>query len=225
MRRSFGFLAVLAGVLVLACSDPNNPPTATAPPPVPSFSANPASNGSVVYRSNEGWWVWYWEDEDRQLFAFHSNIEFVPAVCGAIPLWNAMSFHEVVSGKYPAGEELIHELKKAPEVFIYVFSGGMPTDCGALPIATGTGHLVSTASDLLRCPWTAARRGDAGPSACRTAMDRPQAVTWGAMAEGQLMGRDGQLYHYNGESRATLTGGPSGNYAEHTRIYLRPLGQ
>ncbi len=228
MRRSFRFSALLAGILMLACSDPNHTPTATLPPRVPGFSANPASWGTLVFRTNDDVYFWWWTDVDRRLIAIQGNFDWVKIFCQGTWISDEMSVQTVVSRRYPPDSVLAHFLAKIPEAYISIVSGvpeEMPNVCE--PIASGMGRVVSTSSDVARCPpgWgSSARRGGAGPSACAEE-ERPQAIVWGSMAEGQLVGRDGQAYHYNGEFRATYTGGPSGNYVEHARINLQHAAQ
>ncbi len=211
MRRSFRFLAVLACALPLACSDTSTAPTATAPPPAPRLSANPESNGSMIYRY-EGWAWWYWQDNEQQLVAVHSSFDAPKLWCENTWVAYPVSLQDVVSGKYGEGEWLVHTLIKAPETYIYVFSGTLPWSnfdyCH--PIASGVGHFVYTDNDVL---------------AEDAESDRPQANAWGVQAVGELTGPGGQRYHYNGHLRATWRPGDSSVIHQQVLLNLQPIGQ
>ncbi len=210
MRRSFRFLALLACALPLACSDTSRTPTATAPPPVPRLSANPESNGSMIYRSEPGFAWWFWQDTEQQLVAVHSNYNAPMLWCEGT--WDAypVSMQDVVSGRYGAGEWLVHRFLKAPETYIFVFSGTLPWSnfdyCH--PIASGVGRFVTTNNDVLA-----------------EQSDRPQANAWGVQAEGELTGAGGQRYHYNGHLRATWRPGDSSVIHQQVLLNLQPIGQ
>ncbi len=100
---------------------------------MPRLSANPASNGALTFRGEWGWWYWHWTDINNNLVACHANFQVPEAFCGGTPLWTPPFVQSVVSGKYPVEEELVLFLQKAPEAFIYVYSG-FPT-CESVRIA------------------------------------------------------------------------------------------
>ncbi len=206
MRPSFRFLAILACALPLACSDTSTTPTAAAPP-VPRFEANPASNGTMIYRYGWDAW-WFWPDVDKQLVAVHGSFDPVQGFCYNNWFGNGTSWQDVVSGKYGEGEWLVHMLVRAPEAYIYVYSGTLSTINFCQPLAGGTGHFVSTDSDV-----------NADQS------DRLRANAWGVRAEGKLVGQDGQLYHYNAHFLHTWRPADPSTSHEQVLINLQPIGR
>ncbi len=164
----------------------------------------------MIYRSEAGFAWWFWQDTEQQLVAVHSNYNAPMLWCENTWLAYPVSMQDVVSGKYGAGEWLVHRFLKAPETYIFVFSGTLPWSnfdyCH--PIASGVGHFVYTDNDVLA-----------------EQSDRLQANAWGVQVEGQLTGEGGQRYHYNGHLRATWRPGEFSTIHEQVLLNLQPIGQ
>ncbi len=203
MRRSLRFLAVLACALPLACSDTSTAPT--APPPVPSLSANPASNGSVVVRWND-WagWMWVgWYDPGLDVIGVFASGD-IPALCaGQAGAFLPSDWKYVASGRF---EDLYHSIATFPEMYLFIYDGGWTTfDLCTAPIMRGMGTARLTDND--RNPY-GVRAGNG-------------ANAWGFMASGQVTDANGQAYRFSGHVRGV--NGPDGSYREETTMNLQPL--
>ncbi len=205
MRRSFRFLAVLACALPLACSDTSTTPTATVPPPVPSLSANPASNGSVIIYFDDwvGWWYVAWYDPGLDVIGAITSYNMVAGCAGGDPAVLPSDWKVVQSGKF---ENLYHGIAKMPEMYVFIYDGGWDTWGICMPpIMRGTGTARLTDSD--RSP-TGVPAGNG-------------ARAWGVMANGQVTDGNGQAYRYSGHVRGVTN--PDGTYKEELSINLFPI--
>lgn len=196
MRSSFRFLAILACAMPLACADSSAP---TAPPPSPSFSANPESNGSVVqYNTTTGLWWSGWYDPGRDQIAIISNMD-APPFCQTPTTATEVNWKVVTSGNIA---NLYHVVAKVPEVFVYIFEGGWdtwwPIHCA--PIMSGTGTARLTDSD-----YATAGNG---------------VEAFGYTASGQVTDGEGQAYRFSGHQRVVFS--PNGNH-EKGFINLQPV--
>ncbi len=201
MSRSMRFLAILACALPLACSDTSTAPTATAPPPVPRLDANPASNGSLIFRFDDwpGWWYVAWYDADLDVIGALAPADIVAVCAGQEPPIVPSDWKVVQSGTV---QDLYHIVAKMPETYIFIYDGGWDTwNFCKPPIMRGMGTAVLTDNDQISV-------GNGGRA-------------WGIMASGQVVDGDGQTYRYSGHVRGV--GRPDGTYREELAIYLRPL--
>ncbi len=205
MRRSFRFLAVLACALPLACSDMSTTPTATAPPPVPSLSANPASNGSVILHFNDwtGWFWVGWYDPGLDVIAALAGFDFVATCAGQDPAFTASDWKVVQSGRV---YDLYHTIAKLPEPYIFIYDGGWDTwNFCQPPIMRGMGTAMLTDNDRSTTGVPAGKGANA----------------WGLMASGQVTDGNGQAYRFSGHVRGVNT--PDGGYREELSMNLQPL--
>ncbi len=171
MLRSLRFLAILACAMPLACADTSNTPTATTPPPVPSFSANPSSNGAILTRYDWGFTAMLDTDPRNGLAAMYSSAE---AACLGTPT-HLISVLQVI--RRPEDQFMMLGLLKAPDLFIKVWQE--PFDpCVTPPLAAGTGHVAASSSDVF--------------------MLGPNAAVVRLTAEATLYGPEGQPYHFTG---------------------------
>ncbi len=203
MRRSFHFLAMLACAMPLACSDSSNTPT--APAPLPSFSANPASNGSIVAHW-DGWAGWMsvgWYDAGPDMIALLATGD-VPSMCAdRDPAFVASDWKFVASGRH---EQLYHSIATFPEMYIFIYDGGLSTwDICQPPIMTGMGTARLTDSDRT-VDGSRATNG---------------AHAFGLMASGQVSDGHGQTYRFSGHVRSVEN--PDGTERQETLINLQPL--
>ncbi len=196
MQRSLRFLAVLACAMPLACADTSAP---TAPAPGPSFSANPASNGSVIGQvaGADDWWTGWYDPTTDQIAIV--TVQDAPPYCQAPTTTNEFNYQVLAHGNIPA---FYHVMATMPEVFVYVFDGGWdtwwPVHCA--PIMSGTGRIKLTDSD-----W---------------AQGGPGVDAFGYMASGQVTDGEGQAYRFSGHQRVVFS--PNGNHGQEF-INLQPV--
>ncbi len=205
MRRSVRFLTILACALPLACSDIGNTPTATAPPPVPSLSANPASNGSVILRFNDwtGWWWIGWYDPGLDKIAVLSGFDFVTTCAGQDPAFTPSDWKVVQSGRV---DDLYHTIAKLPEPYVFIYDGDwMAWNFCKPPIMRGMGTAMLTDNDRSVSGQRVANGANA----------------WGVMASGQVTDGSGQVYRFSGHIRGTVR--PDGSTHEEGALNLNPL--
>ena len=202
MRRSFCFLAVLASALPLACSDSSNAPT--APAPVPSFSANPASNGSVAVHWDDwaGWMSVGWYDPGLDVVAALATGD-IPSMCADLdPAFLSSDWKFVASGRF---EQLYHSIATFPEIYVFIYDGGWNTwNLCTPPVMRGLATARLTDSD--RNPF-----GERAGNGARA---------WGIMASGQVSDGNGQAYRFSGHLRGVSN--PDGTYREETSLNLQP---
>ncbi len=197
MSRGFRFLTILACALPLACSDTSTTPTATAPPPVPRLSANPASNGSAILRFDEwtGYWTIFWYDPGLDVIAGLASFDIVQGWCdGGDPAFTPSDWKVVAKGNL---EGMFNIVARLPETYIFIWDGGWESWRICHPNMRGMGAAA----------WT--QTSDNGAS------------TVGVTASGQVSDGNGQTYRFGGHVRSQTR--PDGTTHEELAVFLRPL--